>query len=74
MATNGKRVQHQDCYITRTRLLFEFTASLTPLTVTAYGADATGSEGDLSRNPYRSLPFQYRISRLVHEWDQLSPA
>lgn len=61
-------------YVTRARLWFELTASLIPLPVTAYGAEATGSEGDLSRCAYRSFPFQYRISRFVHEWDQLSPA
>lgn len=55
------------------RLQFE-AEFLIPLEVTEYGADADRREGDLSMYAYRSLPFQYKMTRFVHECDQLSPA
>lgn len=60
-------------YINLILLQFE-TEFLIPLVVTAYGAEADRREGDLSMYAYRSLPFQYKMIRLVQAWDQLSPA
>lgn len=56
-------------------ILLQFEAEfLIPLEVTEYGAAADRREGDLSMYAYRSLPFQYKMTRFVQECDQLSPA
>lgn len=60
------------CHIILIRLQFE-AEFLIPLLVTEYGADADRREGDLSMYAYRSLPFQYNMTRFVQECDQLSP-
>lgn len=54
------------------RLWFE-AEFLIPLLVTENEADADRREGDLSMYAFRSSPFQYNMTRLVQECDQLSP-
>ena len=55
-------------------ILLQFEAeSRIPFPVTEYGADAEHREGDLSKYAYLSLPFQYKMTRLVQACDQLSP-
>lgn len=54
------------------RLQFE-TEFRIPLPVIENGADAHRREGDFSMYACLSSPFQYNMTRLVQECDQLSP-